>query len=111
MKGARAFEREGRTFIVMEGVIAYKQEGDELSRRVSIALALTRQRGYVLSFFFAAPHEAELHDLMNGRASFDPDPSVVEAKAPAATGDAHAVAPEPDGDEDTEDKPKAKQSA
>ncbi len=99
MKGARAFERQGRTFIVMEGVIAFKDEGDELSRRVSVALALTRQRGYVLSFFFAAPHEAELHDLMNDRASFDPDTPLVAAKAPAAASDTHVPPETPQPDE------------
>ncbi len=81
MRGARAFEHEGRTFIVMDGVVAYHEVGDDLSRRVSVALALTKQRGYLVTFFFAAPHESELHDLMNANASFDPEPAVKEANA------------------------------
>ena len=85
MKGARAFEHDGRMFILMDGVVAYHEDGDALSRRVSVALALTKQRGYLLSFFFAAPHDAELHELMNAKAAFDPEPAVKEASASAAS--------------------------
>jgi hypothetical protein len=81
MKGARAFTREGRTFIVMDGVIAYQEAGEALSRRVSVALALTHQRDYLLAFFFAAPHEAELRELANARVAFDPEPALKQAKA------------------------------
>ena len=79
MKGARAFEHDGRTFILMNGVVAYHEAGDKLSRRVSVALALTKHRDYVLSFFFAAPHDSELHDLMNAKAAFDPEPMLKNA--------------------------------
>jgi len=92
MKNVRAFDHDGRTFIVMDGVVAYKQEGDPLSRRVSVAMALTRHRDYLLSFFFAAPHESELHDLMNAKAMFDPEPAVKEASVGAASGTTHAPA-------------------
>ena len=83
MKGAHAFTHEGHTFIVMQGVVAYQEPGDALSRRVSVALALTRQRDYLLAFFFAAPHDAELRELMNAKASFDPEPAVKQAKVAA----------------------------
>ena len=83
MKDARAFERDGRTFIVMNGVIAFQDTGDALSRRVSVALALTAHRGYLLSFFFAAPHESDLRELMNANASFDPEPALKTASADA----------------------------
>ena len=83
MKGARAFEHDGRTFILMDGVVAYHEDGDDLSRRVSVALALTTQRNYLVSFFFAAPHDAELHQLMNAKAAFDPEPVVNTAAAKA----------------------------
>ena len=86
MRGARAFERDGRTFIVMDGVVAYHEDGDPLSRRVSVALAFTRQHNYVLSFFFAAPHESELHELMNAKASFDPEPVMNTASATTGEG-------------------------
>jgi hypothetical protein len=85
MTGARAFEHDGRTFIVMNGVVAYHVDGDALSRRVSVALALTRHHDYVLSFFFAAPHEAELHELMNAKASFDPEPVMKTASSAAVS--------------------------
>jgi hypothetical protein len=88
MKGARAFAHDGRTFIVMQGVVAYQEPGDALSRRVSVALALTRQRDYLLAFFFAAPHDAELRELMKVKAAFDPEPAVQQATvaAPASAG-------------------------
>ncbi len=92
MKDARAFEHDGRTFIVMDGVVAYHVDGDDLSRRVSVALALTRHRGYLLTFFFAAPHESELHELMNAKAAFDPEPAVKEATANAAANTPHSPA-------------------
>ena len=87
MKGARAFEHDGRTFILMDGVVAYHEDGDDLSRRVSVALALTTQRNYLVSFFFAAPHDAELHQLMNAKAAFDPEPVIETATAKAKTSD------------------------
>lgn len=92
MKGARAFTREGRTFIVMDGVVAYREAGDALSRRVSVALALTRQRDYLLAFFFAAPHEAELRELANAKISFDPEPSRQPASATASAAEADRAA-------------------
>jgi hypothetical protein len=92
MKDARAFERDGLTFIVLNGVVAYKDEGDALSRRVSVALALTAHRGYLLSFFFAAPHDDELRQLMNAKLSFDPEPAVKDASVSAAANPAHAPA-------------------
>ncbi len=87
MRGARAFEHDGRIFILMNGVVAYHEDGDALSRRVSVALALTKQRGYLVSFFFAAPHDAELHELMSAKAAFDPEPVVKEANS-SGTGNA-----------------------
>jgi hypothetical protein len=92
MRDARAFERDGRTFILMNGVVAYKDTGDALSRRVSVALALTAQRGYLLSFFFAAPHDSELRQLMNAKTTFDTEPAVKEAGVSAAGSTAHAPA-------------------
>lgn len=86
MRNARAFERDGHTFIVMDGIVAYHAEGDPLSRRISIAVALTRQRDYVVSFFFAAPHESDLRELMNANAAFDPEPQIQQASAQPSAG-------------------------
>ncbi len=85
MRDARAFEHDGRTFIVMDGVVAYHEDGDALSRRVSVAIAFTKQRGYLMTFFFAAPHQSELHQLMNAKAAFDAELPVKEANASTAT--------------------------
>ncbi len=87
MKGARAFEHDGRMFILLDGVVAYHEDGDPLSRRMSVALALTKHRDYVVSFFFAAPHDAELHELMNAKAAFDPEPAMKTATANAKPAD------------------------
>ena len=81
VKSARAFKRDGHLFIVMDGVVAYKEPGDALSRRVSFAIALTKQRGYLLNFLFAAPHEADQRELMSAKAAFDPEPAIQEAKS------------------------------
>lgn len=80
MKGVRAFTREGHTFIVMNGVVAYQEQDDPLMRRVSVALALTRQRDYLLAFFFAAPHESELRELANAKLKFEIDKPLNQAK-------------------------------
>jgi hypothetical protein len=95
VKAARAFSREGRTYVVMDGIVAYHEDGDALSRRVSIALVLTAQRGYLLNFFFAAPHESELRELMNATAVFAPETQVQQAKAPASDATRPARADQP----------------
>ena len=84
MRGATALATEGRTFVVAQGVVAYQAAGEALSRRVSIAMALTRQRGYLLSFFYAAPHDSDLRELMNAKALFDPEPTANPAKTTVA---------------------------
>jgi hypothetical protein len=71
MTVARTYAVGGKTFVVTQGTIAYKQSGDALSRRVSVALAMTEQKGYLLIWLMAAPHESELRELMQTRVSFD----------------------------------------
>lgn len=75
MRDARSFETAGKTFVLTSGTIAYKVEGDALSRRISVAIALTQHRGYLLAWLFAAPHDSELRELMNAKVGFDPDPT------------------------------------
>lgn len=119
MKGARAFEHDGRMFILMDGVVAYHEDGDDLSRRVSVTLALTKQRGYLVSFFFAAPHEAELHELMNAKAAFDPEPVIETANAKAKAADSGlqpggstaTASDSPDGADATSRSPQAASTA
>jgi hypothetical protein len=81
MTDARTYEAGGKSFVLTHGTIAYKEEGDSLSRRVSVAMALTQHRGYLLVWLFAAPHDAELRDLMAAKVRFDTEPANREAAA------------------------------
>jgi hypothetical protein len=81
MNDARTFEASGKTFVLTHGTIAYKEEGDALSRRISVAMVLAHHRGYLLVWLFAAPHDAELRELLNAKMGFDPDIQTTEAKA------------------------------
>ena len=84
MNDARTFEASGKTFLLTHGTIAYKEEGDALSRRISVAMVMAQHRGYLLVWLFAAPHDAELRELLNTKMGFDPDPKTTEAKASVA---------------------------
>ncbi len=84
MTDARTFEASGKTFVLTHGTIAYKEADDALSRRISVSMVLTHHRGYLLVWLFAAPHDAELRELMNVKMGFDPDPKTTEAKANVA---------------------------
>jgi hypothetical protein len=86
MRDARSFEAGGKTFVLTNGTIAYKVEGDALSRRISVAMALTQHRGYLLTWLFAAPHDSELRELMNAKVGFDPDLKSKEATMMKAGG-------------------------
>ena len=81
MTDARTYEAGGKSFVLTRGTIAYKEDGEALSRRVSVAMAFTQNRGYLILFLFAAPHDAELRELMASRVGFDSDPSAKEAVA------------------------------
>jgi hypothetical protein len=85
MNDARTFEAGGKPFVLTHGTIAYKEEGDALSRRISVAMTMTQHRGYLLVWLFAAPHDAELRDLMNARMGFDPELPTKEANASASS--------------------------
>ena len=71
MREGKVFTQDGITFLFLQGTVAFQVQGDELSRRLSLGLAITQRRGYLLTWFFAAPHEEELRALTNERASFD----------------------------------------
>jgi hypothetical protein len=79
MNDVRSYEAGGKPFVLTHGTIAYKEDGDELSRRISVALALTRQRGYLLIWLLAAPHDAELRQLLTARIGFDGESAGGEA--------------------------------
>ena len=86
MNDARTFEAGGKTFVLTHGTIAYKEEGDSLSRRISVAMAMAEHRGYLLVWIFAAPHDAELRELMNAKMGFDSEPSTKAATTIKAGG-------------------------
>jgi hypothetical protein len=75
----KAFESAGHIFILTEGTVAFQVDGDALSRRLSIAMLITQHRGYLLTWFFAAPHDSELRELMNTKMVLDTDPMLKQA--------------------------------
>ena len=71
MRDARLFTSSGSVIVFLRGTVAFQVPGDELSRRLSIALAVTSRRGYLLTWFFAAPHDSELRELLDEKVAFD----------------------------------------
>ena len=57
MRDANAFTTGGNVIIFLHGTAALKVSGDALSRRLSIGMSITQRRGFVLTWFFAAPHD------------------------------------------------------
>jgi hypothetical protein len=86
MREAKVFSQDGITFLFLQGTVAFQVQGDELSRRLSLGLAITQRRGYLLTWFFAAPHDEELRALTNERASFDRGDAVTAVNAPQPGG-------------------------
>ena len=81
MRDAKAFTSQGTVFLLLHGTVGFKIPDDELSRRLSIAMAITERRGYLLTWFFAAPHDSELQQLLKDRVGFDPGPATTDANA------------------------------
>ncbi len=81
MGKGKVFSEDGIVFIYLHGTVAFQIPNDDLSRRLSLAMAMTERRGYLLLWFFAAPHDAELLGLTNERAIFDSTPAVSVASA------------------------------
>ncbi len=86
MRGGKVFTEDGITVLFLEGTVAFQVPDDELSRRLSLGLTITERRGYLLMWFFAAPHDAELRALTNERASFDKGSAVTVASGPQPGG-------------------------
>jgi hypothetical protein len=84
LPNAKAFTAHGAVFLLLHGTVAFKLPHDELSRRLSVAMAITTRRGYLLTWFFAAPHNSELEPLLQERAGFDPEPAATDASATQA---------------------------
>jgi hypothetical protein len=81
MGDAKGFTSNGTVIVFLRGTVAFQVPGDELSRRLSIALAVTSRRGYLLTWFFAAPHDSELRELMDEKVAFEGEPLSKEASA------------------------------
>jgi len=84
MRDGKAFSTDSSVFLLLQGTVGFQVPNDALSRRLSVAMAITQRRGYVLTWFFAAPHNAELQALTNERVIFDsaPPAKVAEASKP-----------------------------
>jgi hypothetical protein len=95
MRDGKAFTAGGNVFLFLRGTVGFQVANDELSRRLSIAMAITERRGYLLTWFFAAPHDEELQALTNERVSFDSAPaaSIANATQPGGAADAAGNAP------------------
>jgi hypothetical protein len=81
MRDAKAFTSGGNVIVYLHGTVAFQVPNDELSRRLSIAMALTARRGYLMTWFFAAPHDSELRELTELKVTFDAEPLTKEANA------------------------------
>jgi len=81
MRDGKAFSADGSVFLFLHGTVGFQVPNDPLSRRLSVAMAITQRRGYVLTWFFAAPHNQELEALTNERVIFDSAPPVKVADA------------------------------
>ena len=90
MRDAKAFTSQGMVFLLLHGTVGFKVPSDELSRRLSVAMAITERRGYLLTWFFAAPHDSELQQLLKERVGFDPEPMTKSAST-AKTGSGEAL--------------------
>jgi len=101
MRDAKIFNDSGNVFLMMQGTVGFQVPNDALSRRLSVAMAITQRRGYLLTLFFAAPHKSELEALTRESASFDPAPPVKAADASkpggGATGEGPPAATTPQG--------------
>ena len=81
MRDAKVFTSGHNLVVFLHGTIAFQVPDDELSRRLSIAMAIASRRGYLLTWFFAAPHDSELRVLLDELVAFDAEPPTKEASA------------------------------
>jgi len=94
MRDMRAFTSGGNVFVLLHGTVGFKVPGDDLSRRLSIALSITARRGYILTWFFAAPHDSELRTLLDEKITFHNGPPLREASVTQpGGGDSAAASP------------------
>ncbi len=107
MRDARAFTAGGTVVVYLHGTVAFQIPGDELSRRLSIALAVTSRRGYLLTLFFAAPHDSELKELLEEKIAFVAEPVTKEVDAASRPGGGENSPPVPSAAVPSEVRPAA----
>jgi hypothetical protein len=97
MRDAKVFTAGGSLFVFLHGTVGFEIPNDALARRLSIGMAITERRGYLLTWFFAAPHDQELQALSNERVLFDNSPpvTVVSAAKPGSGVGTAGAAPTP----------------
>ncbi len=88
MRDAKEFTAGGNVFVYLHGTVGFLLPNDALARRLSIAMAVTQRRGYLLTWFFAAPHDHELQALTDERVLFDNAPPVTVVSATKPGGEA-----------------------
>ena len=88
MRDAKEFTAGGNVFVYLHGTVGFLLPNDALARRLSIAMAVTQRRGYLLTWFFAAPHDQELKALTDERVLFDNAPPVTVVSATKPGGEA-----------------------
>jgi len=93
MRDAKAFTASSSVIVYLHGTVAFQIPGDALSRRLSIAMAVTSRRGYLLTWFFAAPHDSELKELLEEKIAFDSEPLSKEAGVAKPGGGEHSASP------------------
>ncbi len=84
MPDGEIFTSQGMVFLLLHGSSGFKVPNDELSRRLSVAMAITERRGYLLTWFFAAPRDSEWEQLLKEKAAFDSEPTTQDASATKA---------------------------
>lgn len=94
MREAKVFTEDGVTVLFLQGTVAFQIPNDELSRRLSLGIAVTQRNGYLVTWFFAAPHDSELRTLTNERAQFD-QPAPMKVAAATKPGGAASETPAP----------------
>ncbi len=107
MGKGKVFGENGIIFVYLHGTVSFQVPDDELSRRVSLAMAITERRGYLLTWFFAAPHDSELMGLTNERAIFDNAPSATVASAKQPMGESKSDGGADPGSVNDADTPQA----
>src|SRR5271157_1051045 len=93
MRDAKAFTAGDSVVVYLHGTVAFQIPGDALSRRLSIAMAVTSRRGYLLTWFFAAPHDSELKELLEEKIAFDSEPLSKEASVAKPGGGENSASP------------------